>query len=88
MEDLLKVEKAYLKANLAELQKKYPGKYLLIKGEKVHGAFETFKEGVEAGHRLPDMGRCFLVRSVLEPDDPEPLKIPALTLGLISVVNS
>ena len=88
MEDLLKKEKAYLKDNLDELQKKYPGKYLLIKGDKVHGAFETFKEGVEAGHRLPDMGRCFLVRSVLEPDDPEPLKIPALTLGLISVVDT
>ena len=88
MDDLLKKEKAFLKANLDELQKKYPGKYLLIKGDKVHGAFETFKEGVEAGHRLPDMGRCFLVRSVLEPNDPEPLKIPALTLGLISVVDT
>ena len=52
MEDILSSEKAYLKDNHEELSKEYPGKYLLIKGEIVHGAYETLEEGVTEGAKL------------------------------------
>lgn len=81
MADPLAREKAYLKENLRELSKKYPGKYLVIKGEAVHGNFETFEQGARAGSRMFGAGP-FLVRSVLHPEDPDPPSIPALALGI------
>lgn len=81
MTDPLAREKAYLRENLRELSEKYPGKYLVIKGEAVHGNFETFREGVREGARMFGAGP-FLVRSVLQPDDPAPPDIPALSLGI------
>ncbi len=85
-EDPLAVEKQYLKAHLDELASKYPGKYLLIKGEAVHGGFETYDEGVDVG--VAKFGRGpFLVRSVLHPDDADAVIIPALSVGVPLVAN-
>ena len=81
MEDMLLREKTYLRSHQAELSKEHPGKYLLIKGECVHGAFETFDEGVVEGVSLFGPGP-FLVRSVMNPGDSEPPSIPALSLGV------
>ena len=85
MEDILVREKAYLREHQAELAEEYPGKYLVIQGETVHGAFETFDDGVDHGIALLGSGP-FLVRSVLQPDD-EVLNIPALSLGVPFVAN-
>ena len=49
MADPLAKEKVFLKQNQATLAEQYPGKYLLIKGEQVYGAFETYEQGVNAG---------------------------------------
>ena len=49
MGDPLGSEKKYLKANRDQLMEEYPGKYLLIKGAQVFGAFETYEEGVKEG---------------------------------------
>ncbi len=87
MEDILSSEKTYLKANHEELSKEYPGKYLLIKGESVHGAYETLEEGVTEGAKLFGTGP-FLVRSVLRPDDSESPSIPALAVGVPLVANT
>ena len=46
MTDPLKQEKEYLKSHQVKLAEQYPGKYLLIKGDTVHGAFETYEQGV------------------------------------------
>ena len=81
MADPLARESAFLRANVAELAAKYPGRYLLIKGEEVHGAFETLDEGISVGAALFGSGPC-LIRSVLEPEDPAPITIPVLRLGL------
>lgn len=87
MEDILSTEKTYLKDNLEELLKDYPGKYLLIKGESVHGAYETLEEGVTEGAKLFGTDP-FLVRSVLQPYDAESPSIPALAVGVPLVANS
>ncbi|MCY4657014.1 MAG: hypothetical protein OXC80_09385 [Gammaproteobacteria bacterium] len=79
-EDPLDNEKRYLRKNIEELQKKYPGKYLVIQGLKIFGAFETYDQGVEYGISHIK-GTPFLVRNVLEPDD-KVADIPALALEI------
>ena len=86
MKDILSKEKTYLKENHEDLLKEYPGKYLLIKGESVHGAYETLEQGVIEGAKLFGAGP-FLVRSVLRPEDPEIPSIPALSIGVPLVAN-
>ena len=87
MAELLAREKAYLKENQASFAGKYPGKFLVIKEETIHGAFETYEQGVFAGTELLGAGP-FLVRSVLHPDDLEAPNIPALSVGVPLVANS
>ena len=83
--DVLAREKAYLRNHQAELAEKYPGKYLVIQGETVYGAYETFDDGVDQGIAILGAGP-FLVRSVLQPED-DVLNIPALSLGVPFVAN-
>lgn len=80
MSELLAVERAYFMGNLESLAKQHPGRYLLIKGEKVYGAYETHALGVDAGIEVFGRGP-FLVASLADPD-PEPLTIPALMTGV------
>ena len=85
VDDVLAREKAFLRAHQTELAEKYPGKYLVIQGETVHGAYETYDEGVTEGVALLGSGP-FLVRSVLQSDD-EIVNVPALSVGVPLVVN-
>lgn len=87
MTDPLAAEKAYLLANQAELKAVYLSRYLLIKGEAVHGAFETYAQGVVAGVQKFGAGP-FLVRSAAQPEDAEVVDIPALSRGIPLVVDS
>ena len=84
MTDPLKQEKEYLKSHQVKLAE--PGKYLLIKGATVHGAFETYEQGVIEGAKLFGASH-FLVRSVLQPDDVEAPSIPALSVGVPLVAH-
>jgi hypothetical protein len=84
--DPLKQEKEYLKSHQVKLAEQYPGKYLLIKGDTVHGAFETYEQGVIEGAKLFGASH-FLVRSVLQPDDVEAPSIPALSVGVPLVAH-
>lgn len=86
MSELLAREKIYLKKNQVDLAKQYPGKFLLIREETVYGAFETYEQGVFAGTEMLGAGP-FLVRSVLNPGDPEAPSIPALSVGISLVAN-
>ena len=81
MEIILEVERTFLKKNQKRLKRKYPGKHLLIVGENVCGAFNTYDEGVLTGvTRFPN-GPAFLVRSVDSVEDPV-LHNPALAIGI------
>ncbi len=78
-EDLLLKEKTYLQEHQEELIEKYRDRqYLVIKGEKVYGAYETYEQAVREAVRDCGKGPC-LVRSVYHPEDPE-VYIPALNL--------
>ncbi|MCL2881457.1 MAG: hypothetical protein FWF45_00985 [Coriobacteriia bacterium] len=44
---MFKVEYDYYKANRAELIKKYPNKFLVIKGKSIEGVFDTALEAVK-----------------------------------------
>lgn len=66
---LLDVEVAYLHANIDTLAAKYPGKFLLIKGEEVHGAYDSLMEGARAAAKKFPTSPT-LVRSVLHPEEP------------------
>ena len=81
-QDPLRVEKQFLKTNEAKLAAEYPGKYLVVQGENVIGAYDSYEDGVLAGAQALGVGP-FLVRSVHRPDDDEALIIPTLALGLL-----
>ena len=81
MAELLTEEIAFLLGNIEKLAKDYPGKYLLIKGSKVYGSFETRDEGIRVGATVFGEGP-FLVRSVFQPEGMEAPKIPALSVGM------
>lgn len=82
MTNLLTVEREYLKENQEALRKEHPGKYLLIKGTEVRGAYETQDEAIAAGVRMfPEPGATFLVRSVEDVSDPV-FRNPALSIGI------
>ena len=87
MTDPLTREKKFLKENQKELADQFPGKYLLIKGEKVVGGFETYEQGISEGVKIFGAGP-FLVRSVLKPDDAESPSIPALSVGVPFVAHT
>ncbi len=80
MAEVLKTERTFLRDNLHELRDQYPGNYLLIKGEKVYGYYETRDQGVEVGISLFGRGP-FLVGSVSDPE-PDPVVVPALIAGV------
>ncbi len=80
MTDVLAKEKAYLREHQAELAEQYPGRYLVIQGETLYGAYETYDQGVLEGVACLGAGP-FLVRSVLQPED-EAINIPALAVGV------
>ena len=85
--DLLQTETTYLKEHQEELIAKYRDRpYLVIQGEKVYGAYETYKQAVHGAVEDCGKGPC-LVRSVYHPEDPEPVCIPSLSLGLLFGIN-
>ena len=86
MGDPLATEKVFLRENQEALSAQHPGKYLLIKGAEVHGAFETYDQGVTVGVEKFGSGP-FLVRSVQQPQDSEAPSIPALSIGVPLVAH-
>ena len=69
-QEILVVERQFLKENAERLRKKHPGRFLLIKGRRVHGAFASHDEAVSAGVKRFPAHQPFLVRSVEDVSDP------------------
>lgn len=80
MTDILAREKQHLHENLEKLRREHPGKYVLIQGNQVIGAFETYDEGVDYGVNTV-RGKPFLVRNVMKPED-QAAVVPALSFGI------
>jgi hypothetical protein len=78
---MLDKERAYLNAHKDELLKQYGGKYLVIRGEQVGGAYDTIEDalhGTALMYGLEDV----LIRRAQDAD--LEISVPALTLGIMN----
>lgn len=73
-------ENEYYAANKDEFVRRYPGRYLLIKGQELIGNYATANEAIGEGSRRYGVGP-FLVR--LSGTDAPVVSAPALALGLL-----
>lgn len=66
--------------NLEDWLRQYKDRFVLVKGEKLIGVFNTTDEALSEGARQFGL-ESFLVRQVKEEE--EKISVPALTLGLL-----
>jgi hypothetical protein len=79
---ILQTELRFYERNKSDYLKNYKGQFVLIKGERLIGAFTTDAEAYKAG--LEQFGnQPFLIKQVLEDDTK--VSYPALTVGAINV---
>ena len=76
----LEQERMYYAAHEAEWLTTYQGRYVVVKGDRLVGAFDTIEDALAAGAASCGLD-SFLVRKLGE--KPEEVNIPALTLGLL-----
>ena len=86
MTDPLAAEKAFWAEHRVELSQENPGKFLLIKGSAVHGAFDTRDEAVDTGIEL--FGRGPFWACDVENPDPDTLIVPTLAVGVPLVART
>lgn len=77
----LEKELAYYAAHRNELLASHEGQFVLIRGERLGGAFTTDREAYEAGLSLFG-NQPFLIRRV-QREDEEVAHFPALVLGVL-----
>lgn len=77
---MLDAERTYFRNQRKKLLQKYGAVFVLIKGRKLIGTFETADDALSEGARLYGSD-SFLMRHLEESD--EGLYIPALNLGLL-----
>jgi hypothetical protein len=82
---MLEREIHYYEDHLKELLSKSPGKFVLVKGEKLFGVFDVQEEALAAGAHLFGLD-SFLVRRVEK--EVAPVYVPALTLGLLRAIGA
>ncbi len=80
MSDILATESEFLLDNADRLLAQYGERFLLIKGQEVHGAYDTREEAINAGVEKFAKDAEFLVRSAASPKTPTYI-IPALAAG-------
>lgn len=78
---VLEQERKYYEENLEAWLARYPGRFVLVKGRELVGAFDTVDGALAEGARRFGM-ESYLVRRVEM--TPDAVKIPALTLGLLN----
>ena len=78
---LLQIELAYFDKHRSNFLKKAEGKFVLIKGKKDHGFYDSAESAYKAGVELFDL-KPFLIKEVLPEDEIH--EIPAHYLGLIN----
>jgi hypothetical protein len=77
---MLEKELEFLSAHREELAKEYPGRFLIIKGEEVAGAYETREAALAAAGEQFGFSNVLIRRAE---DADQLISIPALTYGLI-----
>jgi hypothetical protein len=78
---MLDIERKYLESHRDELLRLYGGRYLVIKGEEITGAYDSMNDALQGAalkHGLDDV----LIR---RPSDIQmEISVPALTLGILN----
>ena len=77
---MLDVEREFFNQNREDLLRKFPGKFVVVKGQRVLGAFESIHDALGEGAKEFGM-TSFLVRRTDQV--PEDVSIPALAFGLL-----
>jgi hypothetical protein len=78
---MLETERKYIESHREDLLKLYGGKFLVIKGEEVTGAFDSMNDALEGAALTHGLDNVLIRR----PSDAEmEVSIPALTLGILS----
>jgi len=81
---VLEVERKYLNSHKEELLRKFGGKVLVIRGEQVTGAYETFEEALQGAAEMHGLTNVLIRR----PAEAEiEFSAPALTLGILSAYS-
>jgi len=80
MAALLERERAFYAAHEAEWATAHPGRFVVVKGDRLLGAFDSIEQALAAGAASFGL-ESFLVRKLGEKQDE--VNIPALTLGLL-----
>lgn len=76
----LEQERAFYAAHEAEWATAHPGRFVVVKGERLLGAFDSIEEALAAGAATFGV-ESFLVRRLGEKQ--VEVNIPALTMGLL-----
>ena len=77
---MLEEERRFFNENLATWLAEYPGKVVLVKGQRLVGVFDSVDAALAEGARQFGL-ESFLVRPVQA--ERAEVKLPALTLGLL-----
>ncbi|MHB8413267.1 MAG: hypothetical protein ACYDDI_15165 [Candidatus Acidiferrales bacterium] len=78
---MLETERKYLDSHREELTRQYGGKFLVIKGEQVTGAFDTMEDALQNAVAMHGLGSV-LIRQPAEAQIE--FSAPALTLGILN----
>jgi len=78
---MLETELKFLHTHKADLLQQYGGKFLVIKGEEVGGAYDTMNEALQGAAFTYGLDNVLIRRAS---DVDVEVSIPALTLGLMN----
>lgn len=78
---MLEVERNYIETNRDKLIVVYGGRFLVIKGENVTGAFDSLPEAMQGAAMAHGLENVLIRRAT---DNQMQVSIPALTLGILS----
>ena len=78
---MFKTELQYYKTHKEELLKRHANKYLVIRGDRLLGVYDTDIDAYKAG--LEEFGNvAFLIKKVTKEE--EVIRFPALVLGVVN----
>lgn len=83
---MLEKERAFFDNNRNELVSKYLGKFVVVKDDRLLGAYNTIDDALAEGASAVGL-EPFLVREVTTAEEKE-INIPALTLGILRADSS
>jgi hypothetical protein len=81
----LETERKFFAENQEQWKTAHPGKFVLVKGNKLVGTFNRAEDAVSEGARL-FKAESFLVRHVDQVE--KDVYIPALALGILGSLNA